>query len=127
MGAFSYRTYRFPWNGIPIEQPRAVLHDGVDPTAATIYTSWNGATDITGYDVYAGPTLAAMAVIDTISSDGFETEISLNSLPANTCFFQIKPIHADANPTPFSNKLFRLDNPVCFDQLEHIYFPILLK
>ncbi len=125
LGSSSYRIFRFPWSATPLEAPRAVLQYGADPTAVTIYTSWNGATGITGYDIYAGPTTATMVMISTVPRTGFETEISLTSLPADTCFFQTKPVQAQGNPTPYSNMMFRIDLPACWAQLNHSYLPIL--
>lgn len=127
ISTLNYRAFRFPWTAAPADPPRAVLQYDADPTAVTIYTSWNGATDITGYDIYAGPTTATMPVAGSTPRTGFETTLMMNSLPPNTCFFQTKPIHAQGNPTPFSNMMFRVDIPVCWDQLNHSYMPIFAK
>jgi hypothetical protein len=127
LGVFSYRAYRFPWSATPAEAPRAALQYDANPTAVTIYTSWNGATDITSYNIYAGLTSATLSVVDNVARSGFETEISLSGLPTNTCFFQTRPIHAQANPTPYSNMMFRIDLPACWNQLEHVYLPVFAK
>lgn len=127
LGSPSYRVFRFPWVGVPVTQPRAVLQYDADPTAVTIYTSWNGATDIASYDVFAGPTIATMSMVSNEPRDGFETEISLTSLPPDTCFFRTQPVHAQGDPTPLSNLMFRLDLQVCWDQLSHSYLPIVRK
>ena len=127
LGTTSYRTFRYPWTGTPTAVPRAVLQYDADPTAVTIYTSWNGATDIGSYEIYAGSTITSLALLETVPKSGFETEISLTELPADTCFFQTKPIHTEGNTTPTSNMMFRLDLPVCQDQLSHSYMPFLTK
>ena len=123
----TYRAFRFPWSAIPAEAPRAVVQYDADPTAVTIYTSWNGATDISSYDVFAGPTMGSLAMVDNAARSGFETEIPLTGLAADTCFFQVKPVHAQGSPTPFSNLMYRLDLPVCWDQLSHSYLPVIVK
>jgi hypothetical protein len=127
LGAGSYRAFRFPWNGLPLTTPRAVLQYGADPTAVTIYTSWNGATHISSYDVYAGPTRQSMVLVDNAARSGFETEINLSSLPVDTCFFQTKPVHEESEPTMVSNLMYRLDLQVCWDQLDHSFLPVMAK
>jgi hypothetical protein len=127
MSTSNYRAFRFPWNATPTAAPRAVLQYDGDPTAVTIYTSWNGATDITGYDVYAGATADTLSMIGNVPRTGFETEIALNSLPDDTCFFQTRPVHDMGGPTPFSNLVYRLDLPVCWEQLSHTYLPITIN
>lgn len=123
LGSLSYRVFRFPWEAVPLEPPKAVLQSDGDPTAVTIYTSWNGATDIVSYDVYAGATTSTMSLVTTVPRSGFETEIPLISLPTDTCFFRTKPVHDQGNSTPYSNMVFRLDLQVCWDLLDHAYLP----
>ncbi|MFZ0546759.1 MAG: arylsulfotransferase family protein [Candidatus Promineifilaceae bacterium] len=124
MSGVSYRAFRFPWQGTPWEPPRAVLESDGNPSAVTLYTSWNGATDITGYDIYAGATPTTTVMIGSVPRDGFETEILLTGLASDTCFFKVKPVHAQGHSTPFSNIVFRLDLPVCLEQLDQSYLPI---
>jgi hypothetical protein len=127
LGSITYRVFRYPWTGVPTKAPRAVVQYDANPTAVTVYTSWNGATDITSYDVYAGPTASTMAMVGSEPRSGFETEIPLTGLPSDTCFFQTKPIHNQGDPTPFSNITFRRDLQVCRDQLSHSYMPVFFK
>lgn len=127
LGAINYRAFRHTWDGTPTEAPRGVVQYGASPTAVTIYTAWNGATNIESYDVFAGPTMGSLSMIGNVPRDGFETEIPLTGLPTNTCFFQTQPVHGDGDPTPLSNIMFRLDLQLCYDQLEHSYFPIFAK
>lgn len=127
MSTTNYRAFRFPWSAVPTAVPRAVLQYDDDSTAVTIYTSWNGATDITGYDLYAGATPDTLSMIGNVPRTGFETEIPLNSLPNDTCFFQTKPVHDQGELTPFSNLTFRLDLEICWEQLSHTYLPIMIN
>lgn len=123
LNALSYRAFRFPWSGFPATDPHAVARYDSDPTAVTLYASWNGATDITGYEVYAGPTKASLSPVTTATRTGFETMIPLTGLDPDTCFFQVRPIHAPALVTPYSNLAFRSDLPVCLAQLSLTYLP----
>ncbi|MBX3012409.1 MAG: aryl-sulfate sulfotransferase [Caldilineaceae bacterium] len=54
---------------------------------------------------------------------GFETTITMADLPADTCFFQTRPIHAQERATPFSNLIYRTDQPACRVQLTFAYLP----
>jgi hypothetical protein len=127
LGSFSYRAFRFPWSGLPSAAPRGAIDYDANQTAVTIYTSWNGATDITGYDIYAGPSTAALALVGNGPRTGFETEFLVIGLPPDSCFFRTKPVHAEGSPTPFSNIMFRSDMAVCWDELYHSYLPLSAK
>jgi hypothetical protein len=127
MSRVNYRAYRFPWSATPAANPRTVVTYDGDPTAVNLYTSWNGATDITGYQIFAGATSDSMGLIQTVPRSGFETGLLLKDLPADTCFFQTKPIHAQGNATPFSNLTYRLDLPVRLAQLSQNFLPFFAK
>lgn len=127
LGALSYRAFRFPWSGMPTDDPRAALRYDSDPTAVNLYASWNGATDITSYEVYAGPTKDSMSLMKTVPRSGFETSIQLTGLAADTCFFQVRPVHAQATDMPYSNLTFRTDLSVCKDRLSMNYFPLMYR
>ncbi|HWK29361.1 MAG TPA: arylsulfotransferase family protein [Solirubrobacter sp.] len=67
--ADTYRAYRFEWTGAPTGKPAvAVTPDGVA-------ASWNGATDVTRWQVLAGPRPDALAPVADAPRDGFETVI----------------------------------------------------
>jgi len=74
----SYRTFALPWSGQPT-QPPAVA--GVAAAGArggaTVYASWNGATEVASWRVLAGASAAALAPASTAAKTGFETAISL--------------------------------------------------
>jgi len=125
LGALSYRAFRFTWDAAPAELPRLVLAPTADPTTATLYAAWNGATDISGYEIYAGPTTGEMELVATVTRGGFETTADLSGLDAATCAFKIRPVHAQERATPFSAVAFRRDRPACLAQLHvFVYFPL---
>jgi Arylsulfotransferase (ASST) len=68
-GADSYRAYRFPWHGYPMDLP-AVALDG-----NSVYVSWNGATDVARWQLLGGEANDDMAVLRTVPVQGFETRI----------------------------------------------------
>jgi hypothetical protein len=74
----SYRAYRLPWNAQPDDPPAlAVSADG--DGSAHLYTSWNGATDVTAWHVLAGPSPGALAPVGGSAKKGFETQIIVHS------------------------------------------------
>jgi hypothetical protein len=70
----SYRAYRFRWHGTPLTKP-AVAALGAGGTT-TVYASWNGATNVTGWRVLAGSKPSALRPVRTVHSSGFETRAS---------------------------------------------------
>ena len=123
IGGVSYRAFRNPWVGVPGEPPHAAVTYSDDPTTATIHSAWNGATEVTAYDIYAGPTDGVMSLITTALRTGFETATQLTGLPPTTCAFKIRPIQQSASPAPFSNTVYRLDQPACRALVHYVYFP----
>jgi hypothetical protein len=73
-----YRAFRFPWSATPATPP-AIGLKVTGPTTTTVYASWNGATDVSGWSVLAGATPTSLATIATVPSSGFETAIALPS------------------------------------------------
>lgn len=74
----SYRAYRFPWTGHPAQPPALAVSPGASPEAPlTVYASWNGATDLAGWQVLAGPSPAQLTPVASAPKSGFETAIAL--------------------------------------------------
>jgi Arylsulfotransferase (ASST) len=74
----SYRAYTFPWTGTPATPPSLAVSSTGGETA-TVYASWNGATDVSAWRVLAGPNPAALTTIATATRSGFETAIPVQS------------------------------------------------
>jgi hypothetical protein len=49
----SYKAFRFPWSGHPIEDP-AVVVERISDEKVKLYASWNGATEVESWEVLAG-------------------------------------------------------------------------
>jgi hypothetical protein len=75
----SYRSFRFPWSGRPAHPPTFALRAGT--AGASVYASWNGATDVASWRVLAGPSAGALSTVAQAPRSGFETAIAL---PAGT-------------------------------------------
>ncbi|BGP37344.1 hypothetical protein JCM10450v2_001251 [Rhodotorula kratochvilovae] len=81
----SYRVYKDSWSGRPLDPPSMVFDAS---TSSTAFISWNGATDVASYRLYAGATpdtLLPLALPAPSSPDlpthvartGFETRLDL--------------------------------------------------
>ncbi len=74
----SYRSWRFPWTGHPAEAP-AMAAESTGPGAVTAYLSWNGATEVAGWDILAGALPTELQGVARAASQGFETVIPFES------------------------------------------------
>jgi hypothetical protein len=75
----TYRAYRFVWNGTPAAPPAfAVSRHGA---RMTVYASWNGATGVAAWRVFAGRRPSRMPAVATASKRGFETAINARARP----------------------------------------------
>lgn len=75
-GGSSYRAYRSPWTATPAHAP--VLAAAAGAGASTVvYASWNGATAVTGWRVFAGRSPTALAAVGQFPRAGFETEMTV--------------------------------------------------
>ena len=68
----SYRAFRFPWSGHPSDRPVAVA-ERASEEEVRVYASWNGATQVTTWEVLAGPSPDQLESLGSIPRDGFET------------------------------------------------------
>ena len=75
----SYRAYRFNWTGTPATPPSvaATRRGG----KMTVYASWNGATTVAKWRVFAGNSPDAMPAVATATKRGFETAIKAPARP----------------------------------------------
>jgi hypothetical protein len=74
----TYRAYRLKWSGRPATRPAiAVRRTG---GRVTVYASWNGATNVTRWQVLAGPSARRLKPVRTAPRTGFETAIELKTV-----------------------------------------------
>jgi hypothetical protein len=67
--ADTYRAYRFVWHGHPKDPPDIAV------AGKKVYVSWNGATEVTRWQVLVGEANDDLAVVATVRKAGFETAI----------------------------------------------------
>ena len=89
----SYRAFSQNWTGHPAELPRAAARHRAG--GATVYASWNGATEVTSWTVYAGKTRTSLAEVGSARRAGFETAIAVRSADP---YFAVQPHDAAGRP-----------------------------
>ncbi|KAJ5467413.1 hypothetical protein N7475_005165 [Penicillium sp. IBT 31633x] len=79
----SYRGYRYQWTATPFWKPSAAV-DRTD-SGATVYMSWNGATEYDNWVIYAASSANSTnnTQIATAKRTGFETSATLTDPPTN--------------------------------------------
>jgi hypothetical protein len=74
----SYRVYRYGWKGRPTAKPAAAARPAGKRTR--LYASWNGATEVKAWRVWAGPTSRRLKVVaKKVTKAGFETAKTVSS------------------------------------------------
>jgi hypothetical protein len=74
----SYRAFRFQWCGQPTDDPAMAAESG-PKDEVTIYASWNGATEVTTWQVLAGSAPDQLEPIASAPRKGFETVITVHT------------------------------------------------
>ena len=76
----SYRGFKMDWHGTPRNWDPVVVFE--DPRVQTprVYVSWNGATDITGWHVFAGDRQDQLKSIGVAEKKAFETVFELKNV-----------------------------------------------
>jgi hypothetical protein len=78
LGVGSYRAFRFRWVGQPRTRP-ALAVSGSPGGGATLYASWNGATEVAAWRVLGGPSPSLLTRVLRAPRTDFETAISVGS------------------------------------------------
>src|SRR5215216_6219177 len=74
----SYRYFCFPWSGHPTDRPTAVA-ERTSEEEVRVYASWNGATEVSSWEVLAGPRADQLEPLGSVDRNGFETALSVKS------------------------------------------------
>ena len=78
-GTESYRAFKRAWKGVPSEPPAIAVDSG--SSGATVYASWNGATEVAGWLVLGGAHHNQLSTIGSARRRGFETAITVPHPP----------------------------------------------
>lgn len=84
---FTYRAFRTEWKGYPLDKPSMKACRRKD--AVWIYMSWNGATEVTKWNVYAGKTSDCLEYSATVNKTGFETNTAVGQ---GVMFVQVEAV-----------------------------------
>lgn len=76
-GAPTYRSFIGDWTAHPAELPAAAARRR--PGGATVYASWNGATEVTSWTVLAGGAQTTLAPVTSARKSGFETAVAVRA------------------------------------------------
>jgi hypothetical protein len=71
-GCESYRAFRFSWSGHPTDVPTLAV-ERQSSNRVALYASWNGATEVTAWEVLSGPRPNQLEPLGAVPRDGFET------------------------------------------------------
>jgi len=77
VGDVSYRVITHEWFGHPTEPPAAAAR-GRSDGVAIVYASWNGATDVASWRVFAGKSRSALHEVGSGRKSSFETAIAVH-------------------------------------------------
>jgi Arylsulfotransferase (ASST) len=67
----TYRAFRFQWSGQPTTSPSIALATTAGGTR--VYASWNGATDVSSWQILAGPSSTTLDPVGQFADKQFET------------------------------------------------------
>lgn len=96
-GAQTYRIYRTEWHATPSAYAPSLVVAAANTTTDALedcaagseirgYVSWNGATDVEGWNVYAGSSAKALKKVGMVGRMGFETQFVV---PAGSKYVQV--------------------------------------
>lgn len=103
-GANSYRSYKYPWVGRPSSPPD--VHSvagkfGSNGTVTLVHVSWNGATDVAGWNMYKTDAEGTQEqLIASVARQGFETVLSYYGYAS---FVRLEAVDKDGNVMGRSN------------------------
>jgi hypothetical protein len=80
----SYRTFVLPWDGRPANPPAVAVLTAPGDAGATVYASWNGATEVASWQVLVGSSPSALKPAADAPKASFETAIPIAGAPAGS-------------------------------------------
>jgi Arylsulfotransferase (ASST) len=104
-GMYSYRGLRLPWAAAPLHAPAVAAGRDGQSGAPVLYASWNGATDVAGWEVNAGSEHDRLRPLGVARRHGFETVIPLKRQPR---FASVTPVERSGKRLPQHSRVIRL-------------------
>ncbi len=115
----SYRARRAVWEGHPAWPP--ALEVQTAGSDLQLYYSWNGATAVADYQVFAGPSPDQMTLRSTQPRTGFETSSTLVDGGISVCSIQVVARDSDANE--LGRSALRAVDPPC--TVRQLFLPLI--
>ena len=81
----TYRSYKFPWVGRPVDPPDvfSASTGSINNATTEVYVSWNGATEVFSWNLYAvDETGEDERLVGSTEKKGFETGMVYNGYAA---------------------------------------------
>jgi hypothetical protein len=88
-GKGSYRAVRAEWTGRPASAPSVAAQ--VRGSRIAVWASWNGATEVAGWEVLTGASPESLAPAGRAGRTGFETAMSV---PAGARYVAVRALDA---------------------------------
>ncbi|GAB7357940.1 hypothetical protein MBLNU230_g0107t1 [Neophaeotheca triangularis] len=83
-----YRDFKHPWTGCPRVEELRVVAERCAGGRVKVYVSWNGATEVEAWGIYAGDRADELSHMGTVAKRGFETGVEI----AKAGFVQVVPL-----------------------------------
>ena len=94
----SYRGFKQEWHAKPSSSPNLVVKPGnVSDGCATGYVSWNGATDVTAWEIWEGRSKGQLSRVNRVGYRGFETRFVVKGKCAQAVALEGKQITGKSN------------------------------
>jgi hypothetical protein len=91
----SYRAYRFPWFGKPLQAPAIAVRRATTAGEDAVYASWNGASKVASWQVLSSSTSTGpfATVGSPVPWSGFETKMHA----ATAGYFEVEALDSSGN------------------------------
>src|ERR1700722_14864121 len=87
-----FRTYLAPWSGQPETEPALVTKRS--GSNVTVSTSWNGATGVASWQVFAGSSPTLLVPVTTVTRSGFQTTATVGT---SASYIETRALDANGN------------------------------
>ncbi|HTR72215.1 MAG TPA: arylsulfotransferase family protein [Solirubrobacteraceae bacterium] len=101
-----YRAYRHPWSGRPASPPALLANLNNTAEETIFHMSWNGATGVTAWRLFAGSSPGSLEPLATVTASGFETT---SILPKRYAYAAAQPLDS-AGRVPATSKAVKVSS-----------------
>jgi hypothetical protein len=102
----SFRAFLTDWDGAPVDKPAVAARPSSG--GATVFASWNGATNVASWTVFAGKDATSLTPVGSVPYNDFETAMSVGS---SGPWFAVQAHDAKGRPLSKSLPALMNNNP----------------